>query len=66
MTRVIGIAIGIGILFLSFLAFQTSSTGWSTGHSDMGFWWGVIATFLAIAGLGAVVGTFIHTRPQAT
>ena len=56
---------GVGMVWLgmAFLAFRNSSAGWDAGHSDLGFWWTVIAGLLSIAGLGALIGTWIHTRP---
>ncbi len=63
MTRVLGITVGVGILVLAGFAWGDSVAGWSAGHSDIGFWWAVIATFLTIGGLGAVIGTWLHTRP---
>lgn len=62
MARITGIVIGIGILVAAFLAFRSSMAGWEAGHADLGFWWTVIAVFLAISGGSAVVGTWIHTR----
>jgi len=62
MTRVLGILAGVGILVLAGFAWDDSAAGWSAGHSDIGFWWAVIATLLTIAGVGAVVGTWLHTR----
>jgi hypothetical protein len=47
---------------LAALAFQDSLEGRSNGYLDIGFWWGVISLFLTIAGLSAIVGTFIHTQ----
>jgi hypothetical protein len=63
MNRIIGIAIGVFYGFLAGLAFLTSSSGWAAGHGDLGLWWSVIGTLLGIAGLGAFIGTWIHTRP---
>ena len=56
---------GVGVVWLgmAYLALRTGSAGWDAGHSDLGFWWTVIAGFLAIAGLGALIGTWIHTQP---
>ena len=51
-------------LGLAFGALQTAGAGWSSGFSDLGFWWTVIAAILAIAGVSAMVGTWIHTRPS--
>ena len=62
MARIVGIVIGVGILVAAFLAYQESAAGWSAGHEDLGFWWAVIAAFLAISGGSAVVGSWLHTR----
>ena len=62
MKRVVGIYIGIFYLALSGFAFRESMGGWSAGHSDIGFWWAVIGGLLAIAALGALIGSWIHTR----
>ena len=64
MTRVLGMLAGVGILVMAGFTFQDSAAGWAGGHSDIGFWWAVIAVFLTIAGLGAVIGTWIHTQPR--
>lgn len=63
MKRIIGIAIGVLYAVLSGLAFTTSTGNWSAGNSDLGFWWAVIGTFLGVAGAGALLGTWFHTRP---
>lgn len=62
MKLAIGILLGLFYVFLAFLAYQQSSQGWSTGSSDLGFWWAVIAALLAIAGLGLTIGSWIHIR----
>jgi hypothetical protein len=62
--RVIGMTIGVAWLGLAFGAYTKSAAGWAEGHPDLGFWWAVIAALLAIAGLGALIGTWIHTRPR--
>ena len=56
---------GVGVVWLgmAFGVLRVSSAGWADGHADLGFWWTVIAGFLAIAGLGALIGTWIHTQP---
>lgn len=64
MARITGIVIGIGILVAAFFAFRSSAAGWSAGHADLGFWWGVIAVLLTLSGGSAVVGSWIHTRPS--
>lgn len=63
MKRVLGIVLGVLWAVLAGLAFRESSNGWAAGHSDLGFWWAVIGTLLSIAGLGILVGSWIHTRP---
>ena len=65
MKLIVGLLIGALYLTLAFLAFRQSSGGWGAGHSDLGFWWAVIACLLAVAGMGAIVGSWIHTRPVA-
>lgn len=62
MKLALGIHIGLFYLFLAFLAYLESSQGWTAGHSDLGFWWAVIACLLAIAGLGAAIGSWRHHR----
>jgi len=64
MKRAIGLVIGVVYLFVAFLAVGNSSRGWAGGHSDLGFWWAVIAALLAAAGLGALIGSWIHSRPR--
>jgi hypothetical protein len=63
MKRIVGTIIAALYAVLSGLAFTTSNGGWAEGHADLGFWWAVIGTLLGIAGLGALFGTWIHTRP---
>ncbi|MDE2652565.1 MAG: hypothetical protein F4087_08490 [Gemmatimonadetes bacterium] len=62
MKKALGFLAGLFLLSLAARAFQTAWLGWSGGHSDVGFWWSVITGFLMIAGLGALIGTWIHTR----
>ena len=63
MKRIAGIFIGVFYVVLVTLAFGQSSQGWQAGNADLGFWWSVIGTLLGIAGTGAVIGTWLHTRP---
>jgi len=63
MKRIIGIVIGVFYALLSGLAFTTSALNRSVGNSDLGLWWAVIGTLLGIAGVGALLGTWFHTRP---
>ena len=63
MKRIIGILIGVFYAILSGLAFTSSTQNWSVGNSDLGLWWGVIGTLLGVACLGALFGTWSHTRP---
>ncbi len=61
MKRVIGIAIGIAFLGIAAFTLNYSTTNWRAGHADIGVWFTVIAGFLAIAGLAAIIGTWLHT-----
>ena len=63
MKFLVGIVIGVIYAVLVGLALSQSAQGWQAGQADLGFWWTVIATLLGIAGLGAVIGTWLHTRP---
>jgi len=63
MKRIIGIVIGVFYAVLSWLAFTSSTRNWFVGNSDLGLWWAVIGTLLGIAGLGALLGSWFHTRP---
>lgn len=63
MKRFIGIVIAAFYAVLSGLAYSTSGGNWSAGNSDLGLWWAVIGTLLGIAGLGALIGSWLHTRP---
>lgn len=64
MKFMIGIVLGVVYATLVALAVLQSSGAWAAGNADLGFWWGVIATILAIAGSGAVIGTWVHTQPS--
>ncbi len=64
MKLIIGIVLGAFYLTLVGLAAGTSAGAWEAGNADLGFWWGVIGALLAIAGTGAVVGTWVHSRPS--
>ncbi len=61
-------AIGIVVFglyaLLSGLAFRSSLGSWSLGHSDHGVGWSVIGSHRRIAGLGALVGSWLHTKPS--
>jgi hypothetical protein len=63
MKSALGVLAGLVLLVLAIGAFRTASGGWSGGHTDIGFWWTVIASFLTIAALGAIIGTVVHSRP---
>jgi hypothetical protein len=65
MARTFGFLIGIVWIGLAFGALRRSLAGWNAGQSDVGFWWAVIATLLAIAAAGALAGTWIHTGRRA-
>jgi heme A synthase len=63
MKRIIGMVIGVFYAVLSGLAFTSSTGNWSAGNSDLGLSWAIIGSLLGIACLGAVLGTWFHTRP---
>lgn len=60
MKKSIGLVIGVVYILVAFGAYKNGMAGWAAGHSDLGFWWTVIGGLLTIAGLGALVGTWIH------
>jgi len=60
MTKLFGLAVGVIWIGFTFVAYRNSSVGWEEGHADIGFWWAVIASFLAIAATVALVGTLRH------
>jgi hypothetical protein len=64
MKRILGMGVGIVYFGIAFAALRRATAGWETGFNDIGFWWTVIAVILAIAATGAMVGTWIHTRPS--
>ncbi len=64
MKRIFGMGVGALYLVIAFAAFSRARAGWAEGHGDIGFWWTVIAAFLTIAGLGALIGTWIHTQER--
>ena len=64
MKRIFGFAVGLIWLVFVVIAFRNSAAGWAGGHSDLGFWWGVIACLLTVASGAAMVGTWIHTRQR--
>ena len=57
-----GMGVGVIWLGIAFGSYQNSKAGWEAGYADLGFWWAIIGGLLAIAGLGALIGTWIHTR----
>ena len=59
-----GMGVGLAWLGMAAGAYRSASAGWNAGHSDLGFWWTVIAGLLAIGGLSAMIGTWLHTRPN--
>jgi hypothetical protein len=64
MGRIFGFLVGIVWLVFASVAFRNSSAGWGADATDLGFWWAVIGVFLTLAAGGALVGTWLHTRPQ--
>lgn len=61
MARIFGFLVGIVWIGFTVGALRRSLDGWSAGQSDIGFWWAVIAGFLGIAAVSALVGTVLHT-----
>ena len=57
MGRIFGFLVGIVWLVFASVAFRYSAAGWSAEA-------GVIGVFLILAAGGALLGTWIHTRPQ--
>ncbi len=49
-------------LVFAFIAFRYASAGWSNDHPDLGLWWAIIASLLAIAAVGALIGGYLHNR----
>jgi len=66
MKRILGMGVGVVYLVIAFGAYRRASTGWDAGHADLGFWWTVIGVLLTVAALGALIGTWIHTRRPAS
>ncbi len=62
MKRILGMGVGVVYLGIAFGALTRANAGWAAGYNDLGFWWTVIAVILTIAAVGALVGTWIHTR----
>ncbi len=64
MSRIFGFVVGIVWLVFAVVAFRNSAAGWSADATDLGFWWSVIGVLLTLAAGGALVGTWLHTRPR--
>jgi len=62
MSKIFGF--GVGAIWVGFAswAFTVSRAGAAEGHTDLAFWWAVIATFYALAASAALVGTARHRR----
>lgn len=60
MKQYAGLIIGVVYLLIAMGAFKTGMDGWGAGHSDLGVWWSVIGALLAMAGIGAILGTWVH------
>ena len=65
MSRIFGFLVGALWVVMAYGAFRRSMAGWAADQTDIGFWWAVIGSFLAIAATGAFIGTWLHTRRQA-
>lgn len=64
MKRILGLGVGAVWLVFSFMAFRWAGIGREMDAPDVVLWWSVIGVFLAIAAMGAVGGTLIHTRSR--
>ncbi len=62
MARIFGFVVGGVWLVFTLMALRASAAGWTAGHTDVGFWYGVIAFFLGTATTVAIVGTLRHRR----
>lgn len=62
MGRILGYLVGIVWLGLAYGAFRSAQAGAAMGQADWGFWWTVVAALLTIAGLGALIGTFVNSK----
>jgi hypothetical protein len=62
MNRILGMLVGVGYFGMVIYAFRVSQAGWAAGQSDVGLWWAVVGAFLTVAAVGAIAGTWIHTR----
>ncbi|MDP2958617.1 MAG: hypothetical protein Q8N53_19485 [Longimicrobiales bacterium] len=60
MKRTIGLFVGVILILFAFGAYKTGMVGWAAGQADLGVWWTVVGIFLTLAGLGALLGTWIH------
>ena len=60
MKKYIGLIIGVVLLLFAFAAYRYGLDGWGAGHGELGLWWTVIGVLLTMAGLSAIVGTWIH------
>jgi hypothetical protein len=60
MSRIFGFAVGVIWLLFTLMAVRAASISWSADQPDAGFWYAVIAAFLAIAMMVAVIGTLRH------
>lgn len=59
----VGLIVFLLYAVLSGLTFRKAWGHWAVGQEDLGFWFTVVAILLGIAGTGALVGWWIHSRP---
>ncbi len=64
MSRILGIGAGVVIAVYAFLAFRYAAGGLAQEQTDVGLWFGIIGSFLAIAAAVTVVGTLLHTSSR--
>jgi hypothetical protein len=63
MSRIFGFAVGAVWIIFTFMALRAAAAGGAAGQPDTQFWYGVIAFFLGLAAVVAIVGTLRH-RPS--
>jgi hypothetical protein len=55
-----GFLVGVLWVAMALAALVTSARGYAHGRSDWGLGWGIVGTFLLLAGLAALIGTWWH------
>ena len=60
MKRTAGLFLGVIYILFAFGAYKTAAAGWTAGRTELGVWWTVVGVLLTLAGVSALVGTWIH------